>query len=74
MKGSGVLKIELIPKKRRGFPVPHSPCIPSPRGRSYSVVERIAPRGEGTDPADSFTEAKLQRRAEPWWTGVEANP
>jgi hypothetical protein len=63
MKGSGVLKIELIPKKRRGFSVPHSPCIPSPRGRSYSAIEPVAPRGEGTDPGTlSEAERRNERR------------
>jgi very-short-patch-repair endonuclease len=35
--------------------VPHSPCIPSPRGRPLHAAARPAPRGEGTDPANSFT-------------------
>ena len=56
MKGSGVVttaKNTEITKKRAGFSVPHSPCIPSPRGRSYSVIERARAAGRGDRARDS---------------------
>src|SRR5450830_1609364 len=42
-----------IAKKRAGSSVPHSPCIPAPRGRSYSVIERDRAAGRGDRARDS---------------------